>query len=498
VSEDAASKYLLLDRIAVGGMAEVYRAKSLGIEGFEKIVAIKRILPALAQDAEFVQMFVEEAKIAGQLRHANIGRILELGKIEGTHFIAMEYVFGKDLLEIRRRLAAEGRRMPPVAAAWVMAQVLAALDYAHRQRDASGQPLGLIHRDVSPMNVLVSYDGQVKLIDFGIAKAASRATQTVAGVIKGKLGYMSPEQVRGQELDHRSDLFAASTCLHEALTGKPLFSAGTDIDTMERVRNAVAQPPSAAAPDVPAALDAIVMQGLSRDPNERYATAGDMQEALMMFIGSQGPYSAASLREWMREEFGDESKAQWAHLQRLEGVRDAGERVDDPESGELGLAAATDWDDEPTVIASPSEEDLEASRGAVELSVIVVIEDSLEISGAEELDGPSAPFSLPPPQPVGTPATAPEPGVPEGPFDDETRADPPPTWSEPPGPPARVAGSLPPARGPSAFDSSVPPPVTARVEPAKRPMARWMFAILAVAVIGLGVGAGVVAVLLWM
>jgi len=490
VSEDAASKYLLLDRVAVGGMAEVYRAKSLGIEGFEKIVAIKRILPSLAADAEFIQMFVEEAKIAGQLRHANIGRILELGKIDGTHFIAMEYVFGKDLLEIRRRLAAEGRRMPPVAAAWVMAQVLAALDYAHRQRDASGAPLGLIHRDVSPMNILVSYDGLVKLIDFGIAKAASRATQTVAGVIKGKLGYMSPEQIRGQPLDHRSDLFAASTCLHEALTGKPLFAAGSDFDTMERVRDAIAQPPSHAAPEVPAALDAIVMKGLSRNPDDRFETAGDMQEALLGFVGSLGPYSAASLRGWMREEFGDESKAQWAHLQRLEGVRAAGERVDDPVSAEIGLDDPSGWDDEPTVVAAPSEADLEASRGAVELSVIVVIEDSVEIAGSDDLAGPSAPFSLAPPEPVGAPRVVPEP-TPDERFDDETRADPSPLH---PGP---VAGALPAPPGPSAFDSSAPAPIAAP-EPAGRGMASWLIAILLVAVIGVGVGAGVVAVLLWL
>ncbi|MCA9608900.1 MAG: serine/threonine protein kinase, partial [Myxococcales bacterium] len=275
------SKFLLLDRLAVGGMAEVYRAKSLGVHGFEKIIAIKRMLPQLAEDDEFVQMFVEEAKIAGRLRHANITRIFELGKVQGTHFIAMEYVFGKDLLQIRKRLEATGRRMSPAMAAWIIAAVLAGLDYAHRQRGADGQPLGIIHRDISPQNVLISYDGLIKLCDFGIAKAASRATQTVAGVIKGKLGYMSPEQITGRPIDHRSDVFAASTVLWELLTGERLFGVGSDFEVLQRVRDAKADPPSTRAPEVSQLLDAVVLRGLARDADDRWESAGDMHEALM-------------------------------------------------------------------------------------------------------------------------------------------------------------------------------------------------------------------------
>ncbi|MCZ7681895.1 MAG: serine/threonine protein kinase [Sandaracinaceae bacterium] len=244
------SRYLLLDRIAVGGMAEVYRAKSLGIEGFEKIVAMKRILPALAADSEFLAMFVHEAKIAGQLSHANIVPIYELGKIGGSHFIAMEYVWGKDLRQILARFARIGQPMPPPMAAWIISKVLEALDYAHRKRDAEGRPLAIIHRDISPQNVLVSYDGLVKLIDFGIAKAAGRATQTQAGVIKGKLAYMSPEQIMGRPIDHRSDVFATSALFWELLTGRQAFGGGTDIDIIERVRDARAPRPSELAPHV--------------------------------------------------------------------------------------------------------------------------------------------------------------------------------------------------------------------------------------------------------
>ena len=164
-------KYLLVDRIAVGGMAEVYTAKSFGVEGFEKILAIKRILPTMAEDQDFIQMFINEAKIAGQLTHANVCPIYELGKIGESHYIAMEYVWGKDLLQIMNRFRKMRKQMPPSMAAWIVAKMCEGLDYAHRKKDRNGKPLAIIHRDVSPQNCLVSYEGQVKMIDFGIAKA---------------------------------------------------------------------------------------------------------------------------------------------------------------------------------------------------------------------------------------------------------------------------------------------------------------------------------------
>ena len=229
-------RYLLLDRVGIGGMAEVFRAKALGIEGFGKIVALKRIRPNLAEDEQFVTMFVDEAKIAGQLRHENVVRIHELGVLQGTHFIAMEYVFGKDLLQLLATLRRRDQVMAPVMAAWIAAKVPAGLHYAHERVDDSGAPLALIHRDVSPQNVLLSYDGAVKLIDFGIAKATSRAFQTMGDVVKGKAGYMSPQQIMGEPIDHRSDVFALSTCLHEMLTCRRLFRAASDIEVLDRIR----------------------------------------------------------------------------------------------------------------------------------------------------------------------------------------------------------------------------------------------------------------------
>jgi len=442
-------QYLILDRIAVGGMAEVFRAKSLGVKGFEKIVAIKRILPQLSEDQEFVQMFVEEAKIAGRLRHANIARILELGKIEGTHFIAMEYIFGKDLVQIKARLLEEGRSAPPKMAAWVMSSVLAGLDYAHRQVGSDGRPLGLIHRDVSPQNVLVSHDGQVKLIDFGIAKAASRATQTVAGVIKGKLGYMSPEQVTGRPIDHRSDIFAASTCLHEILTGERLFTKKNDIATIDAVRAADAAPPSSMNPEVPAALDAVVMKGLARDPNERWQTAGEMHEALVMFAMSTQPaFGAAQLRAWMNATFADEIASQSAHLQRLVEVREPGIEVSEPSvevvSSSAPQGAQNPWDDdEPTTVGLPPE----SSEDYVELSSLVAIEDVVDKFSSVDSIAPPAAVSAEPTPGALVPSVVPAPAVSVGEApqhgSDAPMGEVAPEAAASPNPPGRVSATAP-------------------------------------------------------
>ncbi len=319
-------KYLLLDRIAVGGMAEVYTSKSFGIEGFEKIIAIKRILPTMAEDDDFIMMFIDEAKIAGHLTHANIVPIYELGKIGESHYIAMEYVWGKDLLQIMNRFRRMRRHMPPVMAAWIASKMLEGLDYSHRKRDRHGRPMGIIHRDVSPQNILVSYEGQIKLIDFGIAKAASRNTKTQAGVLKGKFGYMSPEQVRGMQIDHRSDIFAASTCLHEMITGERLFVGESDFSTLEKVRNADVAPPSVTVGELPADLEAIILKGLAREPDERWQTAGEMQEELQRFIALQRPpFGTSKLNTWMRTAFAPEIAKEKSRLDVFNRVTHPGQ-----------------------------------------------------------------------------------------------------------------------------------------------------------------------------
>jgi serine/threonine protein kinase len=282
-------KYLLLERISVGGMAEVFKAKSFGEEGFEKILAIKRILPSMAEDEEFIEMFIDEAKISGQLSHPNIGQIFELGKIDSSYFIAMEYVWGKDVLQIQNRFRRHRQTMPLAMSVFIASRVCEGLDYAHRKKDETNSPLHIIHRDVSPQNVLVSYSGECKIIDFGIAKARSRSSKTQAGVLKGKFGYMSPEQVRALPLDQRSDIFTIGTVLYEMCTGERLFTGESDFATLEKVRNAIVKAPSKINPKISPALEGIIMQALRRDPEERFQWASEMQEALTAFLMKLSP-----------------------------------------------------------------------------------------------------------------------------------------------------------------------------------------------------------------
>ncbi|MCB9638985.1 MAG: serine/threonine protein kinase [Myxococcales bacterium] len=298
-------KYFLMDRVAVGGMAEVFKGKMFGVKSFERIVALKRILPNIAEDQEFITMFIDEAKIAVQLSHPNIAQIFELGEVEGTYFIAMEYVQGRDLRTIFDR--ARRQKAPPISpqmAAYVMAKACEGLDYAHRKRDKTDQPLNIVHRDVSPQNVLVSYDGDVKIIDFGVAKAQSKSTRTQAGILKGKFGYMSPEQVQGLPLDQRSDVFSIGIVLHEILTGQRLFVGESDFHTLEKIRKAEAVPPSRLNPQVPQQLDAIVMKALARDLHIRYQYASEMQEDLQRFLYMMNPvYSRRDLNTYMHHAF---------------------------------------------------------------------------------------------------------------------------------------------------------------------------------------------------
>ncbi|HEX6837700.1 MAG TPA: protein kinase [Polyangia bacterium] len=299
----------MLERISVGGMAEVFKAKSFGVEGFEKILAIKRILPSMAEDADFIEMFIDEAKICGQLNHANICQIFELGRVDDSHFIAMEYVWGKDVLQIQNRFRKLRQTMKPEMAAFIAAKLCEGLDYAHKKKDAAGRPLGIIHRDISPQNILISYDGELKIIDFGIAKAASRSSKTQAGVLKGKFGYMSPEQVRGLPLDRRSDVFAIGTILYELLTADRLFMGESDFETLEKVRNVDVPPVTSINKNVPPELEKVIHKALARDVDERFQWANEMQEALHAFLLSREPvFTAKHLSTWMREQFALEMK----------------------------------------------------------------------------------------------------------------------------------------------------------------------------------------------
>ena len=315
-------KYYLLELINVGGMAEVFKAKMFGVEGFEKIVAIKRILPEVAEDAEFIKMFVDEAKIAVKLQHPNVVQIFELGKIDGSYFIAMELINGKDIKTIRKRLKRVDLLMPVEQSAYIISQVCDGLDYAHRKTDEKMNPLNIVHRDISPQNMIVSYEGTVKLIDFGIAKAKSKSTKTQVGMLKGKFSYMSPEQVSGQPIDRRSDIFSLGVVFFEMLTGKRLFLGKNDVETLEKIRKAEVLPPSVFNSAVPPELDRIVLKALAKDREDRYQWASEFSEDLKKFSYSSGKnFSRQDMMNFMSEFFADELEEETAKLEEYQKIK---------------------------------------------------------------------------------------------------------------------------------------------------------------------------------
>jgi serine/threonine protein kinase len=282
-------QYRLLEKIATGGMAEVWKARMKGVEGFQKTVAIKKILPHMSDNEEFLTMFVDEAKLAAQLSHNNIIHIYDLGKIANSYFIAMEYIDGHDLRSILKKSEETGQPVTIELALFVASKIAQALDYAHRKRDFDEKELGLVHRDVSPQNFLISYEGDIKLCDFGIAKAASKASHTIAGALKGKLQYMSPEQAWGKTIDNRSDIFALAAVLFEMLTRQKLFSGESEMSVLEQVREGRVKPPSSLNDEVSPEIDAIVLKALGKEPENRYQTAGDLARDLDEILYSYRP-----------------------------------------------------------------------------------------------------------------------------------------------------------------------------------------------------------------
>jgi serine/threonine protein kinase len=283
------SRYRITERIAAGGMAEVFRGVAESIQGFRKNVAIKRVLPALTKNKKFVAMFLDEARLSLHLQHANIVQVFDIGHTEETYFIVMEYVEGIDLkmlLEWRRRI---GRLLTIGQTVYLIMEASKGLAYAHEAvHPETGRPLGIVHRDVSPPNVLISRNGEVKVTDFGLAKAAVQVETTDPGVVKGKMSYLSPEAARGEEVDRRADIFAVGILLYEMLTGKRLFYGETDYQTVELVRAAKIPPISPQNPEVEGELEEIVRKSLARRPDDRFQSATDLQDALAHYLFSRG------------------------------------------------------------------------------------------------------------------------------------------------------------------------------------------------------------------
>lgn len=324
-------KYLLLDRIGRGGMAEVFRAKTFGTAGFVKESAIKKILASLLDDDQFVRMFVDEAKLTAYLTHPNIVQVLDLGEIDGHLFIAMEYVSGKDLLDVLARSARRGIRIPVELALHITVEMLKGLDFAHKARDASGGPMNIVHRDVSPSNILLSYDGQVKVGDFGIAKSQMQSSKTEVGTQKGKTGYMSPEQVTGTAIDRRSDIFAAAVILFEMVTMTRLFKAKNDLEVMLKIRDSDVDEDMERARKISAPLAALIVKGLQKNPDDRYQSGAEFIEALRDFILEERiKASAASLSAYVSDLFAD----------KIENERDKRKADPSHDTGFQTIAAA--------------------------------------------------------------------------------------------------------------------------------------------------------------
>ena len=298
-------KYVLLEKLAVGGMAEIYKAKTYGAEGFEKLLALKKILPHAAADTEFITMLIDEAKLSVLLSHANIVQVFDLGKVGDDFFITMEYINGVNLRDVLYRIRERTHKLPPEFAVFIVSELAKGLDYAHRKTDSNGRPLGIVHRDISPQNILISYEGEVKIVDFGIAKAAMNISHTMAGILKGKIAYMSPEQALGKAIDYRTDIFSTGILLYETLTGQKLFTGESQFEVLKKIRTTRID--TTKLPDsIPAPLKDILSRVLAFKPEDRYQSAGDLQIALTRYLYSTYPdFASQKLAAYIKELFID-------------------------------------------------------------------------------------------------------------------------------------------------------------------------------------------------
>ncbi|MEC7524296.1 MAG: protein kinase [Myxococcota bacterium] len=300
--------YHIVGRLALGGMAEILLAREDSEGAGSRYLVVKRILPEYEKDKAFVEMFLDEARVMMRLRHPNVTHVYKFGKEEGTHFIAMEWVNGASLGKLIRRARKTGG-VPVAVACKIVANVAEALDHAHAAKGEDERPLGLVHRDVTPDNIMISYDGAVKLLDFGIAKAEARSHKTQAGVVKGKFAYMAPEQCRAKDLDHRVDVFALGVCLYESLTGRPLYRRETEFETMEAIVRGPVPKLADRLKNPPPELEAIIARCLAKKREDRFQSAGELQEALSRFIAKRDEVvTARRVKELMEKLFREEQR----------------------------------------------------------------------------------------------------------------------------------------------------------------------------------------------
>jgi serine/threonine-protein kinase len=387
-------RYEIIGDLAVGGMAEIVLARLVGPSGFERLVVLKRIFPHLAKDPEFVTMFLDEARTVARINHPNVVQVHELAQHEAELFLAMEYLEGETVSGLLRRLWSADRRLEPALAAHVVAEACRGLQAAHDLTDDEGIPLGLVHRDVSPQNLFVTYAGAVKILDFGIAKLDSRSTKTEPGQIKGKFAYMSPEQCAGKNLDRRSDVFSLGIVLHEVLTGHRLFARDSEMATLRAVCEGPIVPPSALAPAVPPALDKVCLRALARRRDERFESCAEMRRELLAALREAGGADdcEAALAALMQSLYPDRI------AEKREMVRRArlGHRIDETPRAETDQHVELPKLDEATVAeftSSPAREPEppKRRRRSVALAIgAVVLAAAVTVGGWAAMTGPSS------------------------------------------------------------------------------------------------------------
>lgn len=358
-------KYTLLRKLATGGMAELFLALQKSVAGFEKLIVIKRILPAMNADKAFIDMLLHEARIAATLSHPNIVQIFDVGQVDGTYFIAMEHVHGEDIRSIVRQMKKKSYpTFPREHALGIVMGMCAGLAYAHEKTDLDGSPLNIVHRDISPQNVVVTFSGDVKIVDFGIAKSDSKGLdQTKSGKLKGKVPYMSPEQARGDQIDHRSDIFATGVMLFELTTGRRLFKGASEYETLKLICDREYPRPSQVLAGYPPALERIVMRALEKDRDERYQSAREMQHDLEVFIRDERvAVSTVAMNEFMQRLFEDKLASQKEALmqgKQLAEIIDA-QVSEPPPASEYDLAGRAS---QASILSMPA-----ASRTVTEVS----------------------------------------------------------------------------------------------------------------------------------
>ncbi len=341
-----ANHYQILGRLAVGGMAEIFLARGVSTTGVERYCVLKRILRERANDVHFVRMFLDEARLAAQLQHPNVAQVYDIGKLGDSFFFTMEYVHGETVRQILHRARSLRREVPPGAVLTVIAGAAAGLHHAHGRLGHDGRPLGIVHRDVSPSNLMVSYEGGTKVVDFGVAKAENRAQETRSGTVKGKIAYLSPEQCRGGALDRRSDLFSLGIVMWEMLTTERLYKRASDFENMSAIVNEEPVPPSARRKSVPKELDRITLRLLAKDPDARFQSGDELVEALEEVASKTGiMISSGALGRFLREMFGQRPEP-WLELDpTAEAPSEAGVTVtSEPIPQELAISAADSAD----------------------------------------------------------------------------------------------------------------------------------------------------------